>query len=163
MITTKDANSFVVVDILFVGVLLLLVWCLSLMFITPSTFTSKSLQKKIAGAIPFTLSSNNSRCFGIVCFGKPKTSLCKILIQLLNEQLTHEIRQFLWVVCCSLEVQMKIFCTEEGYDSGQSPEPFVNVTAVPFVSEILQVHEKKCIFFCNWIKSQISEGIWHCF
>ena len=39
-----------------------------------------------------------------------------------------------------LKVQMKIFCTEEGYDSGQSPEPFVNVTAVPLVSEILQVH-----------------------
>ena len=42
---------------------------------------------------------------------------------------------------------MKIFCTEEGYDSGQSPELFVNVTAVPFVSEILQVHEKNCVFF----------------
>ena len=68
-------------------------------------------------------------------------------MKLLNEQLTREIRQFLWVVCCSLEVQMKIFCTEEGYDSGQSPEPFVNVTAVPFVSEILQVHEKNCVFF----------------
>ena len=35
---------------------------------------------------------------------------------------------------------------EEGYDSGQSPEPFVNVTAVPFVSEILQVHEKNAYF-----------------
>ena len=68
-------------------------------------------------------------------------------MKLLNEQLTREIRQFLWVVCCSLEVQMKIFCTEEGYDSGQSPELFVNVTAVPFVSEILQVHEKNAIFF----------------
>ena len=68
-------------------------------------------------------------------------------MKLLNEQLTREIRQFLWVVCCSLEVQMKIFCTEEGNDSGQSPEPFVNVTAVPFVSEILQVHEKNCVFF----------------
>lgn len=39
-----------------------------------------------------------------------------------------------------LKVQMKIFCTEQGYDSGQSPEPFVNVTAVPLVGEILQVH-----------------------
>ena len=69
-------------------------------------------------------------------------------MKLLNEQQTREIPQFLWVVCCSLEVQMKIFCTEEGYDSGQSPELFVNVTAVPFVSEILQVHEKKIrIFF----------------
>ena len=35
---------------------------------------------------------------------------------------------------------MKKICTEEGYDSGQSPEPFVNVTAVPLVGEILQVH-----------------------
>ena len=29
--------------------------------------------------------------------------------------------------------------TEEGYDSGVSPEPLANVTAVPLVSEILQV------------------------
>ena len=29
--------------------------------------------------------------------------------------------------------------TEEGYNNGVSPEPLVNVTAVPLVSEILQV------------------------
>ena len=47
-----------------------------------------------------------------------------------------------------LKVQMKIFCTEQGYDSGQSPEPFVNITAVPLVSEILQVHFLNACF-CN--------------
>ena len=81
--------------------------CLCHWYIDIHTFQLHQIEssRKIAGAIPFTLSSNNSRCFGIVCFGKPKTWLSnKILIKLLNEQLTHEIRQFLWVVCCSLEV-----------------------------------------------------------
>ena len=35
--------------------------------------------------------------------------------------------------------------TEEGYDGGGSPEPLVNVTAVPLVSEILQVWH---LFLC---------------
>ena len=84
-----------------------LLWCLFHWYIDIHTFQLHQIEssRKIAGAIPFTLSSNNSRCFGIVCFGKPKTWLSnKILIKLLNEQLKHETRQFLWVVCCSLEV-----------------------------------------------------------
>ena len=53
----------------FVGVM-----SISLIFITPPPSFNRIL-KKIAGAIPFTNYSNNSRCFGIVCFGKPKTSI----------------------------------------------------------------------------------------
>ena len=39
----------------------------------------------------------------------------------------------------SLAHALKLSVTEEGYDGGESPELLVNVTAVPLVSEILQV------------------------
>ena len=39
----------------------------------------------------------------------------------------------------SLIHALKLSVAEEGYDGGLSPEPLVNVTAVPLVSEILQV------------------------
>ena len=45
----------------------------------------------------------------------------------------------------SLIHALKFSLSEEGYDGGLSPEPLVNVTAVPFVSEILQVS----ILFCQ--------------
>ena len=44
--------------------------------------------------------------------------------------------------------------TEEGYDGGESPEPLVNVTAVPLVSEILQVwipFLNQCMLFIQFL------------
>ena len=51
------------------------------------------------------------------------------------------------VIVSGIRIDKKVIIlhfSEEGYDSGHSPEPLVNVTAVPLVSEILQVFTQFC-------------------
>ena len=87
-------------------------------------------------ALQFDLSINNSRCYGSVCLGKSRHGYLMFGLQLLHR-----------VIVSGIRIDKKVIIlhfSEEGYDSGHSPEPLVNVTAVPLVSEILQVFTQFC-------------------
>ena len=54
---------------------------------------------------------------------------------------------------------LKLSVAEEGYDGGLSPEPLVNVTAVPLVSEILQVSIISYLANSAWPEERVTKGL----
>ena len=59
----------------------------------------------------------------------------------------------------SLIHALKFSFSEEGYDGGLSPEPLVNVTAVPLVSEILQVSIISYLANSAWPEERVTKGL----
>ena len=106
--------------------------------------------------LPFILSNNNSRCLGSVCLGM---NLCHIQkhTNIENVDILLSLRYIFYIF--SLIHGLKLSVAEEGYDGGLSPEPLVNVTAVPLVSEILQVSILSYLANPAWPEERATKGL----
>ena len=106
--------------------------------------------------LPFILSNNNSRCLGSVCLGM---NLCHIQkhTNIENVDILLSLRYIFYIF--SLIHALKLSVAEEGYDGGLSPEPLVNVTAVPLVSEILQVSIISYLANSAWPEERATKGL----
>ena len=107
--------------------------------------------------LPFILSNNNSRCLGSVCLGMNLCHIQKHTNIENNVDILLSLRYIFYIF--SLVHALKLSVAEEGYDGGLSPEPLVNVTAVPLVSEILQVSIISYLANSAWPEERVTKGL----